>query len=506
VSKSRWGLGLVLGLVVGSALAAPASAAPVGTITQFSAGITPGSTPAGIAVGADGNLWFTEFFGDRIGRITPAGVVTEFSDGITPGSRPDGITAGPDGNLWFTEAGGRRIGRITTAGVVTEFSTGITGGGLTGITAGPDGNLWFTEEASGLIGRITPSGTVTEFPTLTPHSGPWEIVAGPDGNLWFTEYLADRIGKITTAGVVTEYDHVPDAPREGITAGPDGNLWFTERTDDQVIGRITPGGVVTKFSAGITPGSRPFSIAAGPDGNLWFTEIVGDRIGRITPAGVVTEFSGLAAGSRPNGIVAGPDGNLWFTQQADRIGRISAFATPDGCSTATVTAVTPASGPAGTAVTIGGAGFGCATGVLFGDTPALGFSVDGDGRITARAPDGAPGDVDVRVLTGLTASPIVAAGRFTFIGDPGLIAPAAPDRSAAAAERRLTCARMPTLTGYRLAQARRLLARDGCRVRLIVTGRRPSRGHRRITSQTPKPGTPRYAGDPDASVRFDPRT
>src|SRR5262245_24265924 len=36
---------------------------------------TPGSLPHGIAVGPDGNLWFTERAGDKIGRITPTGVI-----------------------------------------------------------------------------------------------------------------------------------------------------------------------------------------------------------------------------------------------------------------------------------------------------------------------------------------------------------------------------------------------------------------------------------------------
>jgi len=52
--------------------------------------------------------------------------VTEFSAGITPASSPGAITAGPDGNLWFTEPGTNRIGRITPTGTVTEFSAGIT--------------------------------------------------------------------------------------------------------------------------------------------------------------------------------------------------------------------------------------------------------------------------------------------------------------------------------------------------------------------------------------------
>jgi virginiamycin B lyase len=32
---------------------------------------TPGSNPAQIALGADGNLWFTEQQGQKIGRLVP---------------------------------------------------------------------------------------------------------------------------------------------------------------------------------------------------------------------------------------------------------------------------------------------------------------------------------------------------------------------------------------------------------------------------------------------------
>jgi len=40
--------------------------------------------------------------------------VTEFSKGITKDSGPIGIAAGPDGNMWFTELNGGRIGRVVT--------------------------------------------------------------------------------------------------------------------------------------------------------------------------------------------------------------------------------------------------------------------------------------------------------------------------------------------------------------------------------------------------------
>jgi streptogramin lyase len=179
---------------------APAWAA-AGTITEFT--IPTKGTPFDITAGPDGNLWFTEDIGNKIGRITPRGSFTEFPV-PTASSGPRGITAGPDGNLWFTELDGNKIGRITTGGSFTEFQIPSTCGssagcGPAGITAGPDGNLWFTEFDGGNIARITPSGSFTgafHIPTRT--SRPYGITAGPDGNLWFTEQIANKIGRITT--------------------------------------------------------------------------------------------------------------------------------------------------------------------------------------------------------------------------------------------------------------------------------------------------------------------
>ena len=56
-----------------------------------------------------------------LARPAGAAVIDEFSI-QSLGTRPAGIVAGPDGSLWFTEFAGSRIGRITTAGAITAFS------------------------------------------------------------------------------------------------------------------------------------------------------------------------------------------------------------------------------------------------------------------------------------------------------------------------------------------------------------------------------------------------
>ncbi len=168
---------------------------PQGQVAEFTEGITdaPVVTPddllplgrfGGITAGPDGNVWFTELRG-AIGRITPQGQVTEYEAGISPGSVPQSIVAGPDGNLWFTELFGSRIGRITPQGQVSEFPL-APGSAPQGIDVGPDGALWFAARGARSLGRITPQGELTLFAHQSnPYWQPSAVTAGPGGRVWF---------------------------------------------------------------------------------------------------------------------------------------------------------------------------------------------------------------------------------------------------------------------------------------------------------------------------------
>src|SRR6185312_14513818 len=72
-----------------------------------------------MTLGPDGNFWVTLPSPggaspiSSIARITPTGHVTQFplDSDYNPSVDPFAITAGPDGNVWFTEPTGNRIGR-----------------------------------------------------------------------------------------------------------------------------------------------------------------------------------------------------------------------------------------------------------------------------------------------------------------------------------------------------------------------------------------------------------
>lgn len=93
----------ISGLAIIPLLSAVLVAAPVSaaiSITEYTAPNASG--PHGITEGPDGNVWFTEFNTNQIGKMAPDGtMIAEYP--LAANSHPNSIVSGPDGNLWFTE-------------------------------------------------------------------------------------------------------------------------------------------------------------------------------------------------------------------------------------------------------------------------------------------------------------------------------------------------------------------------------------------------------------------
>src|SRR5437879_2840346 len=91
---------------------------------------TPASDPLGIVTGPDGNLWYTDA-GENLSPTAPAPTkqierfnpntqeLQQYPNG-EPGSVPAAITRGPDGNLWFADFGASAndVGAVTPQGTV----------------------------------------------------------------------------------------------------------------------------------------------------------------------------------------------------------------------------------------------------------------------------------------------------------------------------------------------------------------------------------------------------
>jgi streptogramin lyase len=262
---------------------------PSGSVIQVYAAATPDGTDASgnpivntlgnLVVAPDKALWFTVSGSDgsSLKRIDTAGNITVFP--LTLQSVPQYMALGPDGNLWFTESPIVVNGTLTNyvtrrtitsgatiisglpRGTITEFPLALGRLRLADLTSGPGGDLWATAQALPVFTAPTPSGPQDEIlhlqisqlgvgtlslplvaiPIPTVGSGATGIASGPDGNLWFTERYANQVGVLAPSGAIKEFPlPTSGAGPLGVTSGPDGNMWFTEAAVDQVGTALLP--------------------------------------------------------------------------------------------------------------------------------------------------------------------------------------------------------------------------------------------------------------------------
>jgi hypothetical protein len=164
-----------------------ASADPLGAITEFSTGITEGSSPSGIAAGPDGNLWFTEPRGDRIGRIgtgvaqhghhdRPLGGTTRSTSSYHFFAASKGTT---DGTGNFSHLGKITFHKHYTAFTFTSSNTFTDAGTETVVAANGD-TLFANFTATGAFTGAVVGGTIqtTDFGTITGGTGRFAGASG----------------------------------------------------------------------------------------------------------------------------------------------------------------------------------------------------------------------------------------------------------------------------------------------------------------------------------------
>lgn len=279
---------------------------------------TKGSQPMGIALGADSNLWFTEFHASKIGQLNTS---AKFTENVTPtaAAGPNGIASGPNGLLWFTETNVWKIGQITlgVTPTFTDFLLPNPAARPTGIALGSDGDMWVTDPGTSSIWRIDQRGVAT-FCKITTGAQPLGITNGPDGAIWFTEPGINSVGRLPVSkrcsGLVEFKLPNAGAYPAGITAGTDNALWFTER-NAQRLGRIALTGQITDFP--LTGSKSPYAILQGIDGNFYFTDTLGNQMGQFKYKNQkVSLFAIPTANSQPTAMTFGPDQQLYFTETA----------------------------------------------------------------------------------------------------------------------------------------------------------------------------------------------
>src|SRR5262249_2449669 len=139
--------------------------------------------------------------GNRIGRITTSGVITEFPI-PTANSAPVGINPGPDGNMWFTEIQGNKVGRvnlISVDGAPISVAAGQTYSGVVANVVVQDPNL----SSSAMQPVINWGDGSTTGGVITGSAQTGFSVTGTHTYQQFGSYIASVTVSSATGGIQT---------------------------------------------------------------------------------------------------------------------------------------------------------------------------------------------------------------------------------------------------------------------------------------------------------------
>lgn len=111
------------------------------------------SDPTGICPASDNAIWFVEMKGHNIARLQTNGAVTEYP--LSGSNTPNQVLQGVDGNFYFTDTAGNRIGQfISRTHHTNYYSIPTKDSEPTAMTLGADSQIYLVETAGNKIAQF----------------------------------------------------------------------------------------------------------------------------------------------------------------------------------------------------------------------------------------------------------------------------------------------------------------------------------------------------------------
>ncbi len=284
--------------------------APSGT------GLGEFSSPSGITVAANGDVWVADRFNNRVQRL-PSGSTTWEATGVAgsgPGEffGPQDVDEGAGGAIYVTDS--QRTQRFA-GGVWTDLSPNRHGNGI-GVG---DGKVVLAETDARRV-RVLDETTGTTVALAHPIEplerelkGPQGLATDSTGHLFVADTDANRVVKLdaTTGNYLGAFGQLGSGNGDlnspwGIAT--DGSHVFVADTNNHRIVEFDGNGafVATYGTQGIGPGqfSQPFGLAIAPDGGIVVADTANDRVMRSSADRTTwTRIGGRADGT--SGTAAG---------------------------------------------------------------------------------------------------------------------------------------------------------------------------------------------------------
>ena len=330
------------------------------------------TTPAGIAVDSQGNLFVAEYWVGRIRKVDPGGIMTTIagiSEQQSSGDmglasragidRPSAIAVDPAGNLYITEAFGHKIRILRPIAERSAFT----------LSLGSSGDEVVLTVAENGVVRIGDQPLLNGFEVTARDGQTYSISQSPDGVIAATQ-MPEQIVAVDDQGnnpLIPLVD-IPDGAYiidviagtghqgfggdggaatkavfrtpDGVAVDAEGNVYVADGNNNRVRRIDASGTVSTIAGTGLQGASgdggpateaqlfNPSGIALDGNGNILVASSLGHCVRKIDGAGIITTIAGTgeegssgdggpaieAQLNRPNAIAVDGEGNVYVAE------------------------------------------------------------------------------------------------------------------------------------------------------------------------------------------------
>ncbi|HEY6342781.1 MAG TPA: NHL repeat-containing protein [Bryobacteraceae bacterium] len=243
-----------------------------------------------------------------------------------------GVAWGADGDLYFSA--GNSVMRVDANGILTRFAGtgayGLSGDGgpalsaqlawPAGLAFDSSGNLFIADDANHRIRKVTPAGIISTVAGSTagysgdggPATGaqlnwPTAVALDATGNLYIADTSNQVVRKVSAGGVITTFATGLNRP-EGLAVDSSGDVYIADYTtvdEDCCCGETVYTGRIVEMPAGggtmvLTAGppglSGPEGMTIDSAGNVYVADAIGDQIWKISAGGVFSVVAGNTLG------------------------------------------------------------------------------------------------------------------------------------------------------------------------------------------------------------------
>jgi sugar lactone lactonase YvrE len=294
------------------------------------------------------------------------------------------VAADSAGNIYVADSRNNLIRKVSPDGTTTTLAGSGKQGSDDGkgisasfffpaaLTADANGVVYVADTHNNMIRKINPDGTVTTIAgrispevakyrdTVVKLDNPYGIAVDKAGNVYVADWERDMIKKISPEGKITAFagngekgakDGIGTAATfylpEGLAVDRQGNLYVADCYNN-MIRKITPGGMVSTLAGNIKKGSKdgkgkaasflhPDGLAVDRSGNVYVADVGNNKIRKITPDGLVSTVAGTgtrgvengpanaASFYRPFGVTIDKTGNLYVADYQNNLIRKISF-------------------------------------------------------------------------------------------------------------------------------------------------------------------------------------